>query len=130
LKISTGILAVAAVLGAIYAVNLGVRGYLVSATSDKALSCLEMLGNTTTEEEGVTRIVGSVRNNCDRRFSNVTVVFDLDRSTSENAAIRDMPDTKVAAYGRDLEPGATIQIKSVIPLGKDPIYRFDKIIAY
>ena len=103
------------------------KQFILSATSDKAKECLEMLGSTTTEESGSTYIIGDVRNNCERRFSSVTVSFKLDRQSgpSEN-----FPETTIAAYSRDVGPGQTKQFKTVVPISKNSTYRFDAISAY
>ncbi len=103
------------------------RSFITSATSDKAAACLEMLGNTTTEENGITYIIGSVRNHCDRRFGSVTVTFKLDRTPGPT---QDMPESTVSAYSRDVEPGRTAQFKTAVPVAKDSTYRFDAITAY
>ena len=103
------------------------RGFILSATSNKAAECLEMLGNTTTEEDGITYIVGNVRNNCDRRFGSVTVTFKLDRKPGPKENMSEYP---ISAYARDVEPGQTKQFKTVVPISKDATYRFDAITAY
>jgi hypothetical protein len=102
------------------------RNFITSATSDKS-ACLEMLGNTTTEENGSTFIIGSVRNNCDRKFSNVTISFKLD---STPGPMENMPEGGAYAYGRDVEPGQIAQFKSALPVSRNATYRFDEIAAY
>ena len=97
--------------------------FILSATSDKS-SCLELLGNTTTEDNGTTYIIGSVRNNCDRKFSSVTISFKLDR-ISEN-----VPAGSAYAYARDIGPNQIAQFKSAIPVSRNAIFRFDGITAY
>jgi hypothetical protein len=86
-----------------------------------------MLGNTTTEENGSTFIIGSVRNNCDRKFSSVTISFKLD---STPGPMENMPTGGAYAYSRDVEPGQIAQFKSAWPVSRDATFRFDGITAY
>lgn len=102
------------------------RTFILSAASDK-LSCLEVLGNTTTEDNGTTYIIGSVRNNCDRKFSSVTISFKLDRTPGP---METMPEASAYAYARDVTPGQTVQFKSAIPVSKNATYRFDRVTGY
>jgi len=102
------------------------RGFILSATSNKS-ACLEIMGNTTTEENGSTYIVGSVRNNCDRKFGYVTVTFKLDRQPGSSGAFS---ETTVSAYSRDIGPGQTKEFKSFAPVSKNSTYRFDAISAF
>ena len=122
-----GILTLAALLAIGYVTRTLFRDFILSATSDKAAACLEMLGNTTTEENGTSYIVGSVRNNCDRRFGNVMVTFKLDR---QPGPMENMSEYPISAYARDVEPGQTAQFKTVLPVSKDATYRFDAISAF
>jgi hypothetical protein len=103
------------------------RNFIASATSDKAAACLEMIGNTTTEEDGHAYIIGSVRNNCDRTFGNVTVSFKLDRTAGP---MENMPEARATGYVRDLAAGQTKSFRTVVPISKDSTYRFDTISAY
>jgi len=102
------------------------RSFITSATSDHAAACLEMLGSTTTEEDGNTYIIGTVRNNCERKFGNVTVTFKLDRQPGPMENL----DAPVSAYARDVGPDQTKQFKTAVPISKNSTYRFDAISAY
>ena len=103
------------------------RSFITSATSDHAAACLEMLGNTTTEENGITYIIGTVRNNCERKFGSVTVTFKLERQPGPMENFSEVP---VSAYARDVGPGQTKQFKTAMPISKNSTYRFDAISAY
>ena len=103
------------------------QNYVTSRASGKAPGCLAMLGNTTSEENGLTFIIGSIKNNCDRRFSNVTVVFKLER---ERGPTENLPEAVAYAYSSDVEPGEIRQFKTALPISKNSIYHFDEINAY
>ena len=60
------------------------EGYVLGIATSKAPDCLEMLGSTTTEDSGSTYAIGSVRNNCDRKFDMVTVSFKMDHRRFES----------------------------------------------
>src|SRR5215468_2245375 len=100
---------------------------VVSNSTGKAPVCIEMLGSTSSDEEGITAIVGNIRNNCDRRFGHVTVLFKLERPAGP---LKDMPEPSAYAYVSDLEPGETRPFKTAIPLSKDVMYLFEGINAY
>jgi len=74
------ILTLIAILVAGYAARAWFGSHIVSMITSKGPDCLELLGNTTSEEEGTTYIVGSIKNNCDRSFGQVTILFNLDRT--------------------------------------------------
>jgi hypothetical protein len=95
-----------------------------SLTAGPEQSCLVLTGSTTREIDGVTRIIGSVRNDCKRRFGNVTVALHLSRSDRTN-----LPDPVIAGYVRDLEPGETKDFET-LPVGRNASYRLDKITGY
>jgi hypothetical protein len=122
-----GILTLVSLLALGYITRPLFRSFITSATSDHAAACLEMLGNTTTEENGITYIVGTVRNNCERKFGYVTVTFKLDR---QPGPAENLPDAPVSAYSRDVGPGQTKEFKTVVPISKNSTYRFDAISAY
>ena len=122
-----GLLALVCIFAAGYITRPLFRGFILSATSNKAAECLEMLGNTTTEENGIAYIIGSVRNNCDRPFGSVTVTFKLDRQPGPTG---DLPETTISAYSRNVEPGQTKEFKAVVPISKNATYRFDSISAF
>ena len=96
-------------------------------TASQAPNCLELVGSTTSEEDGRKYIVGSIKNNCDRSFSHVTVLFKLDRTPGARV---DMPEGGTYAYGRDVKPGDVQRFKSAVPIGGKATYRFDGIRAY
>src|SRR5262245_35310645 len=87
----------AAYLVARYALRQGFESVVKSVTTDKAATCLEMLGNTTRDEDRFTYIVGSIRNNCDQKIGDVTVSFKLDRSSGSSLGL---PQTVTSPYGR------------------------------
>lgn len=100
---------------------------ILAVASNKAPACLEMLGSTTTEENGVTYIIGSVRNSCDRKFGRVTVSFKVDH---QRVATGELPEFTVPAYSRNIEPGQIKEFRTSAPVSKDASYRFDSISAY
>ena len=127
MKNPTGILVTVAILAAGYAASRLFLNHLVSMTSSKATSCLEILGNTTTEEEGATFIIGSVKNNCGRNFGQVTILFKLDRTPGP---MQDFPEGSAYAYARDVKAGEIRDFKTAIPVSKDSTFRFDRINAF
>jgi hypothetical protein len=118
LRLVGTIVAVAALAG-IYAAYSWVRASLGRAGA-AAPACLELLGSTTTEENGVTYIIGNVRNGCDQKFSSVLVTFKLDRRDNS-----EFPEALASAYGRNLKPGDTWSFRTTLPVSKDVTYRFD-----
>ena len=77
-----------------------------AATTDADISsCLMLEGNTTTVENGVTYITGTVRNDCERGFSNVTVIFNLlgDDTFGQRTAM---------GYARGLVPHGTVPFQT------------------
>ncbi len=115
------------VVAAIYAVRVGFRTVISSVTQGVSPTCLELVGKTTREDEGRTYIVGSVRNNCTRKYGSVTVVFKLDR---QRGPMENMSEGVAYAYIRDVGPGETRAFKSAFPVSKDATFRFDTISAY
>jgi hypothetical protein len=108
-----------------YAFLYGVRSLVTSASTDKA--CLVMEGNTTREEDRRTYIVGSIRNTCDRKLDHVTINFKLDRPADSNLGRSEVP---VYAYVNDVQPGETRQFKTMFPVARNTIYRYDGMSAY
>ena len=86
-----------------------------------------MLGSTTTEENGSTYIIGSVRNSCDQKFRRVTVSFKIDH---QRVATGELPEYTASAYSRNVEPGQIKEFKTSTPVSKNASYRFDAISAY
>ena len=116
-----------AILGVRYAVHEWYRNRLIPAVTANATSCLALQGNTTSEQDGRTYIVGSIRNNCDRRFSQVTISFKLDRPPG---ASESLPQAIVTAYVRDVQPAAAAKFKTAMPVSKNATYRFDGFSAF
>src|SRR5262249_13592969 len=107
--------------------NDGFRSFVTSATADKAASCLSMVGNTTREENGFTYIIGSIRNNCDRKIDHVTIAFKLERPSGSKF---NLPDAPILAYANDVQAGETKNFKTTFSIGKNAIYRFDRMTAF
>ena len=126
MKIPTGVLGLIAVLAVIYAASGLFRNYLVSISTGKAPGCLEMLGKTTTEEEGLTFIISSIKNNCGRKYSQVTVVFKMDRMPGP---IENLPAFVAYAYSSDVESGETRRFKSALTISRNTTFRLDEINA-
>jgi hypothetical protein len=100
---------------------------ITAVATGNASNCLMMLGSTTREEDRSTHIVGSIRNNCDRKVGQVTIVFKVagkvDSKFNQGEAIH-------YAYVRDLKPGETRAFKTMFSIGKNDTYRFDSITAF
>lgn len=144
------VLGLVALLGVRYAIQDGFRRVVTSATSDQAAACLSLSGSTTAVEDGYTDIVGTIKNNCDRKFSQVTVSFKLDRSSSGLAAAEvttalhpaatpdrsprrpamELPEAVILAYARDVQPGETRKFKSSTHIHKNAVFRFDRISGF
>jgi hypothetical protein len=106
-------------LGALLAVALiggGLRflySRVTSAATQDNSSCLVLAGSTTSEENSRTYIIGTVRNDCDRRFLAVTVSFKVSqRSPFANGGDDRMPDMHVTAHGTNLASGESMQFKT------------------
>jgi len=104
----------------------GFRQAITTVTRDRSGECLTLVGSTTREDQGRTYIIGSVRNRCDIKFSNVSVAFKLDRPDSKIS----LPDAPILAYARDLKPGETREIKTQFPIDKKTTFHFDRINAF
>jgi hypothetical protein len=98
--------------------------FVRSLSAGPEQSCLVLTGSTTREIEGITRIIGSVRNDCKRRFGNVTVALRVYRTDRTN-----LPDPVIAGYVRDLKPGETKDFET-LPVGRNASYSLDKITGY
>ena len=104
----------------VYAASGWFRDYLISISTGKGPSCLEMLGKTTTEEEeGLTYITGSIKNNCNRKFSHVVVVFKFDRTPGP---AQDLSGAIACAYSSDVEPDEIGRFKSALPVSRNSPY--------
>jgi len=127
MKPIAGILAAAAVLLALrYAASYGFKSMVTAASTNQA-ACLVMVGNTTREEKGFTYIVGSIRNDCERKVDHVTIDFKSRRSTDSNFG---PSETSVFAYNNNLQPGETQPFKTAFSIGKNVIYRYDGMTAF
>lgn len=144
------LLGVVIILGIRYAMQEGLRGVVTSVTSDQAAACLSLSGSTTAVEDGFTDIIGTFKNECNRKFSQVTVSFKLDRSSSGSTAAEistafhpgaktnsaprrpamEMPEAVILAYARDVKPGETRKFKSSTHISKNAVFRFDKISGF
>jgi hypothetical protein len=124
------LIALICVFGGWYYLRTHFAGWILSATSGETPACLELVGSTTSEIDGVTHIIGSVRNNCDRKFLMVSISFKIARTNSDQAVFRDFPEAVAVASVRDLQPGETGQFRSAVPVSKDTIYRLDRLSAY
>lgn len=122
-----GLLGLVAILVAAYAVRTGFRHFMGSVGTDKASTCVEVLNNTTTEAEGATYIIGSIRNNCDASIGHVTIVFKLERASGP---MEDLPETSAQAYARDIKAGEIREFKTALPVPRDSSYRFDSVHAF
>ena len=96
----------------------------VTAPTSQTSNCLEMVGSTTSEEEGTTYITGSFRNNCGREIGNVTVMFKLDQAPGTFGL------SQAYAYSRNVKADETREFKSALPVSKDTVYRFDGFNAF
>ena len=117
MKVMACILGLIAVLALRSALHRGVQGVVTSATTDKAAICLTMLGATTREENGFTYIVGSIRNNCNRKFDNVTTAFKLDRPPGSNTYLTTFEFKRFA-----VSPGETRKFKTMFHIGRNSTY--------
>jgi len=126
MKLWGGIVAVLLFLALRWYLN-DTYGKVVGAATSNRAECLSMLGSTTNEKDGGTYIVGSVRNNCDHPILSVTVTFKMQQGYGPNSQWR---EGNAYAYVSDVKAGETRKFKSAIPVGKNSIIRFDKIIAY
>jgi hypothetical protein len=130
MKISAGILALIAIFGIRYAFSGWLRDYLTTRTTGKAPVCLYLAGSTAAEEEGRTYIVGSIKNNCDRNFIDVMVLFKLDRPPGPPGPLGDLAAPVASAYARDVKAGEVREFKTAVPVSRDTTYRFDGINAF
>jgi len=72
-------------------------------------------GTTTSEENKRTYIIGTVRNDCDRRFLTVTVTFKVSQqsmSFGNRNGENTMQDMMISAYGRNLASGESMEFKT------------------
>jgi hypothetical protein len=129
MKFLAGILAVVAIYGVRQYITDSYTTTMAAVAKGGPASCLQMLGSTTAEEDGRTYLVGSIRNNCERRVGQVTVVFSMEHAGSST---RDTwnPSSTVYAYVRDIDRGETRRFKSAFSVPNDRTFRFDRINAF
>ena len=122
MKVALGIVALLIVVGAREWIQEAFVTTITTAAKGGQSACVQMLGSTSSEEDGRTFIVGNVRSNCERSVSSVTLVFKVDNGRdSEGVAY---------AYARDLKPGETRRFKSAVTIPKGGTFRFDRINAF
>jgi len=124
---ASAVLAVIAVGVVIYGLSRWLPRYIAARATGKGPACLVMLGNTTREEENLTYIIGSIKNNCDYRIDQVTVLFKLDRMPGPTESL---PEAVAYAYVSDVKPGETREFRTALPVSKNSTYHFDGINAY
>jgi len=100
---------------------------VTKAVSRNPATCMKMLGSTTNEQDGGTYIVGSVRNDCDSTVGSVTVTFKIQMGYGKDSPWHEGVGY---AYVRNIKAGETQRFKSAVPVGKNAIIRFDKIVAF
>ncbi|HTS61765.1 MAG TPA: hypothetical protein VMH28_07055 [Candidatus Acidoferrales bacterium] len=127
MRIALGVLGLLAILAVRSLIQNQYENVMAGVATGDASKCLAMAGNTTSEEDGRTYIVGSVRNTCTREIRQVTIAFKLDRQRDAKA---DLPGAPVFAYVNDVKAGETRRFKTAFPVGKDAIYRFDGFNAF
>jgi len=148
--LGTVALGVVALLGVRYAIQQAFSSVVTAVTTDQAAACLSLSGSTTAVENGNTDIIGTIKNDCNRKFSQVTVSFKIDSSSSGFAAAEissplhpgttpersprrpamELPEAVILAYARDVQPGETRKFKSSTHIHKNAIFRFDRISGF
>jgi|SRR5215467_14605040 len=103
------------------------RTVMTEVTSGGPASCLTMLGNTTRDENRSTYIVGRFRNDCNRKVSQVTVVFKVPGPMDSKFNSR---DAILYAYERDVAAGEVRNFKTMFQAGQKAVFRFDHFNAY
>ena len=121
-----GFLGLVAILAIGYYIRGVVWNRVVSSATAPTSDCLAVLGSTTSEDEGRTYIVGSIQNNCDRNFGNVTVLFKVDNPNASGS----FSEGVAYAYGRNVKAGEVQQFKSAMPVAKNATFRFDGVNAF
>lgn len=127
MKVASVLLGLIVIFTLRYTYTSWMPSQVIAMSSSKSSSCLALLGSTTSVQDGQNFIIGNVKNNCDRKFGNVTVVFKVDRVSGPTESL---PEAIVYAYNRDVKPGETRRFKTVFPISKNSTYRFDGIKAY
>ena len=140
----SSLIAAVVIAGALYYIR-GIAFPHVMSEVTASQDCLELIVSTTQEENGINRIKGTVRNNCKRKYSMVNVEFLLDRSSEpvnlsptwsstrsgarpiEQSPMASFPELPVTASARNVEPGATAEIETTMPVPRNSSYRVGKI---
>jgi hypothetical protein len=125
MKYSTILIGALSVAGFYYGINRMATGVVQEATTDTS-NCFELIGSTTTEVDGLTKITGSIRNNCDRRFPNVQVSFKVERSTESSFHL---PEPLVTASGHNVGPGGVWSFET-FPITRGANYRLERMWGY
>lgn len=120
-RLSGGWLTVAllAASGAIYFLSDTIRA--------QAPACIALTDHALREDGGAIKIAGNVRNNCDRGFETVTVVFKLEQPP---AASGKLPAAVAYDYLGEMKPGTTKAFESSFPVPPNTNYRLEEVIAY
>lgn len=139
--------------GAAYYIRGAFEKAISEATASPSPGCLQLTGSTTREVDGVTRIFGTIRNDCKRKYSHVQVVFQLDRQPIDTSltlnsglyghqnenrtSVRPIDQTPfenmaaapIVASGSDLKPGDEIEV-STLPVSRGVSYRVGEVTGY
>jgi hypothetical protein len=125
----SGVVGILIVVAVGYWIRTAFRSTMSAAmTAGVTPACLELMGSTTTEDNGVTKIIGSVRNSCDRKYGTVIVSFKLSRA-DQNGPLANFPESVITASVSDLKPGDTKDFKT-LPVSSSTTFRFDEMRAF
>jgi len=122
----SGIILMIALIAGAWFIRSRFQTVMASATTDSS-KCIAVTGITTTEDESRSWIIGNVRNDCERRFSQVTVNFGADPVAGPTG---DLPATPAYAYIRNVEAGETRSFKTAFPIASGVTYRLSGINAF
>ena len=126
MKVALPILGLLAIVGLRYALLENYKHVAAAITSGRPSNCVTLVGSTTSEDNGATYIVGTVRNNCDTAIGNATIAFKVDRTSDSNFR----NDAPIIAYARDIPAGGTKSFKLQIWRDRNFSYRLDSITAF
>lgn len=98
--------------------------HVMSAATEDNSTCLVLEGSTTTEDNHVTYIIGTVRNGCSRRFLNVNISFKL--NPQPNGMVQ---AGYVTAHASNLEPGQSLEFKTT-GFTNNNGYQLDKLSGF
>ena len=125
MKVIAAVLGLVTLLAIRSALYNGVQTAVTSATTNKSGQCLVLVGATTSLQDGGTYIVGSIRNQCDRPFLDVTTVFKLDPPMQ--GPMTHSSGFYSQAYSREVKPHELRKFKSAMPVPADTIFHLDSI---